>query len=330
MDIFERPELRKLLRRNLTRLIIVGTLVNLFFLAIFYTSGPTKSPSEAWAIATWKVYYKLSPYPEDKLPELHKNAEAITPPQCKACHGEKGTKAKKDIHSLHLNLDIAFLQCRDCHKSITFGKIASEKVAKKINIALCGKCHGKFPGFEPNSAMKPEDAKADCTLCHSGKHALRHAQRYLSPIVSKVECYGCHGGRVLPWTPLHDEREWATQTHGPYALRIGADKCYSCHAYGLQFCDDCHKIKPDSHKPANRWKKMHKTRAKTFSESCYTCHEEKFCKKCHIKHTEGWVESHYKVVVKEGVETCFSCHHEDFCLRCHQRGPEIPAPPKKE
>jgi hypothetical protein len=36
------------------------------------------------------------------------------------------------------------------------------------------------------------------------------------------------------------------------------------------------------------------------------------------------------VVVKEGVESCFSCHHEDFCLRCHQKGPEIPAPPKKE
>jgi hypothetical protein len=110
MNFFERPELQKLLRRNLIRFIVVGTLVNLFFLAIFYTSGPTESPSEAWAIATWKVYYKISPYPKDKLPELHKNAEAITPPQCKACHGEKGTKAKKDIHSLHLNLDIAFFQ----------------------------------------------------------------------------------------------------------------------------------------------------------------------------------------------------------------------------
>ena len=321
--------LKNLLKKNLIRIIIIGTLVNLFFLAIFYTSGPIESPSEAWAIATWKAFYKVSPFSEDKLPELHLNTKEITPPQCKACHGEKGTQAESDIHSLHLNLDIAFFQCRDCHESITFGKIASEQVAKKINIALCGKCHSEFPGIVPNSAMKPEDAKADCTLCHSGKHALRHEERYLSPIVSKVECYGCHGGRILPWTPLHEKEEWAKKTHGPYALKINPDKCYSCHSYGLQFCDECHKLKPESHKPEDNWRLTHKQKAVDSIESCYICHETISCKKCHIKHTSGWEHSHYKIVLSDGIEACFSCHYEDYCLRCHEQGPEIPLPKPK-
>jgi hypothetical protein len=88
--------------------------------------------------------------------------------------------------------------------------------------------------------MKPEDAKADCTMCHTGKHAFRHAQPYLSQVIARRECIGRHGGRILSWVPQHVKDDWV-EKHGLIALP-NPKRCMKCHEFGLNFCNDCHSL----------------------------------------------------------------------------------------
>jgi hypothetical protein len=184
-----------------------------------------------------------------------------------------------------------------------------------VNVGFCKKCHSDFEGKEPNSAMKPVDFQADCTLCHSGKHAFRHAQEYLSQIMSPRDCKGCHGGRVLPWTQAHTRDDWV-QKHGTMALE-DSKKCMSCHEFGLNFCQKCHSQKPASHKPRETWLNVHKQKAKADTRACLTCHKTDFCKKCHIGHTAEWRQTHYRMVLSEGQQMCWHCHSQVFCSGCH-------------
>lgn len=163
--------------------------------------------------------------------------------------------------------------------------------------------------------MKPVDFQADCTLCHSGKHAFRHAKTYLSQIVSAQDCKVCHGEKPLPWREEHARSDWI-RDHGKFALSSDED-CMSCHEYGLSFCNDCHEKKPPSHKPKDLWLKGHKKEAKDNTKACLTCHKQKFCKKCHIGHTPQWLDNHYGFVMEKGAESCQRCHSSIFCESCH-------------
>jgi len=166
--------------------------------------------------------------------------------------------------------------------------------------------------------MKPADFDADCTTCHKGKRAPKHDQPYLAKDMPKSECKGCHGGRVLPWTPRHEQADWIT-THGDEALRAGSDNCFQCHDFGLKFCDDCHKTKPPSHQPPEKWRAIHADEARADTRVCYSCHPTTFCKKCHLNHEAGWLDNHPAFVRKNGRSSCKECHSASACGFCHTR-----------
>ena len=233
------------------------------------------------------------------------------------------------LHRIHLTSELLpGLACHDCHQSISLETRSNKLLVRWVDEGVCKKCHSAFPGLNPNSPMKPSDFEADCTTCHSGNHAFRHDQPYLSQIIAPRECKGCHGGRVLPWQPAHERDDWL-QLHGSTALAVGPKSCFKCHDFGLRFCDQCHKIKPPSHVPRETWLVQHPERARADTRACFTCHKAEYCKKCHVNHEPDWLKKHPAVVRAQGTAACMECHSTTFCSYCHSSA-AAPAPVSAE
>lgn len=298
--------------------LLLATLVfNSFVVATFLTSSPRVSPASTWITAVNKVFYATGIKSSSDLKALHLNASSLSKEDCKACHGDMRA-SKVPLHKMHLTSELLpGLQCHDCHNKIELGGKSNVKVVQVVNVGFCKKCHSSWPGNDPKSPMKPIDAKADCKTCHSGKHAFRHAQPYLSQVIASRECFGCHGGRVLPWVPQHEKPTWV-QEHGKIALGK-EERCMKCHEYGLLFCKSCHEKRPPSHFPKDNWRTQHKYQAREDTRICMTCHDlGKFCRKCHLTHTLNWRSKvHFNVVMKEGPDICQKCHSAVFCEGCH-------------
>jgi hypothetical protein len=305
-------------RSTFKRFLGASSALNALLLLVFATASPTASPASAWAIAADKAWYKVSPVTDRaQLEKLHASAASLPPEQCVACHGTMLSSALR-IHRIHLMSDLLpGLKCTDCHKKISLEQRSNRYVVRMVDISFCKKCHSEFPGLQVNSPMQASDFKADCTTCHSGKSAYRHDPAYLSQVIAPRECAGCHGGRVLPWTPAHEQDTWL-QTHGPEALASGTKTCMQCHDYGLQFCNACHKIKPPSHEPRDAWLNEHSVLAKADTRACFTCHKATDCKKCHVNHESDWLAKHPAVVRAQGTASCLaSCHSRSWCSFCH-------------
>ena len=189
---------------------------------------------------------------------------------------------------------------------------------KWVDVGFCKKCHSPFPGLSANSKMTPADYDKDCTSCHKDDKAPRHDAPYLARNIPSSACKGCHGGRVLPWTPAHEKSDWL-QVHGREALDSGTQACFECHDFGFRFCDACHAKKPPSHLPADRWKDVHPEAARKDTRACYTCHETGFCKNCHVNHEAGWLASHPAYIAKHGDASCTECHSVSACSFCHTK-----------
>lgn len=305
------------LRSTVTKLILASVLLNLVILASFLTSSPQVSPASAWITAADKLFYKLEPVSTKAgLEALHAGSSKLSKERCVACHGTMVT-SKLVLHKIHLTSDLLpGLACRECHKKVSLEKRSNEKVVRLVDVGFCKKCHSPFPGLDPNSPMKPNDFKADCTTCHSGKSALKHEEHFLSHVIAPRECPTCHGGRVLPWQAGHELDTWIKE-HGQQAFKVGVESCMKCHEFGLQFCNECHKKRPPSHSPRDSWLIQHPSEARTDTRVCFTCHKADDCRKCHINHTAGWRDRHFRVVVEEGAELCQKCHSTTFCSQCH-------------
>lgn len=313
------------IRKSWLKLLAAGLLLNGLIVAGMLTGTPRVSPASTWMIAFDKSAYAVRPVAGGDLDQLHANASQLSKEQCMACHGTM-VGSKVPLHRIHLaNELLPGLTCHDCHKKVSLEQRSNVKVVRMVDVSFCKKCHSPFPGLQPSSPMKPDDFKADCTTCHTGKSAYKHAQPYLSHVIAPRECAGCHGGRVLPWTPAHEQDNWI-QVHGTDALKVGSQSCMKCHEQGLSFCDDCHKRRPPSHDPRSAWLADHKAAAKTDTRACFTCHKAEFCKKCHINHTPNWLSTHFNFVVKNGSEGCLTCHSETFCSTCHISGNNAAAP----
>ena len=307
-------EREKSLRKSKIRLLLVSFFLNAIVVAILVTSSPSVSPASSWLISFNKVAHKMGLKQTSDLKRIHTNASELVSEDCITCHGDM-KKSHLPLHRIHLTSSLTNFSCIDCHQKINLEARSNEKAVLLVDVKFCKNCHGRFSGLEEKSAMKPVDFQADCTLCHTGKHAFRHAKSYLSQIISSQDCKVCHGDRVLPWRSEHARLDWIRH-HGEFALS-GEEECMSCHEYGLSFCNDCHKKKPPSHKPKDLWLKSHKKKAKENTKACLTCHKQSFCKKCHIGHTPKWLENHYSFVLDKGAESCQRCHSSIFCESCH-------------
>jgi hypothetical protein len=306
--------------RSWIKLIMASVLLNALMLATFLTSTPEQSPASTWATAAYQAKYRVFPVDPVKdraaLSALHLRAATVSGPECIACHGDK-LNSPFPLHRIHLANDLLpGLTCHDCHRRVDLTPRSNTTGGRWVDVGFCKKCHSRFAGLNPGSPMTPKDFDVDCTTCHTGTLAFRHAQPYLSQIIAAKECNGCHGGRVLPWTPLHERKGWMG-VHGQEALRVGTKNCFQCHDFGLRFCDTCHAIKPPMHLPADRWLLEHAEAARADTRVCYTCHEINSCKKCHVSHEAGWKAKHPEFVNERGTSSCVKCHSTSFCSACH-------------
>lgn len=299
------------------KLILASVLLNALILTGFFTSTPEHSSAAAWSVAAYKIRYRVAPIKDPaQLSDVHLNSSTVSKSQCVACHGDQ-LGSQIVLHRIHMKSELLpGLACNDCHQRVDLTARDNVSVTRWVDVGFCKKCHSKFPGQSPDSPMTPTDFEVDCTTCHSGGHAVRHEPLYLSQIIAPTECKGCHGGRVLPWTPLHERSDWL-KTHGAEALRDGTKNCFQCHDFGLRFCDTCHAIKPPMHLPADQWKVNHPDAARADTRACYTCHKINFCKKCHVGHDVGWRDLHASFVQKRGTASCEKCHSLSFCSYCH-------------
>jgi hypothetical protein len=303
-------------KATLRGFVLASLALNTLLVLVFVTASPQKSPAAMWTTTIDRAWFKVRPPSQAQLETMHANAASLPAEQCIACHGSMVGSSVK-LHKIHLTTELLpGLKCTDCHKKISLQPRSNRFVVRMVDVGFCKKCHSAFPGLQPNSPMKPSDFKADCTTCHSGKAAYRHDAPYLSQVIAPRECPGCHGGRVLPWTPAHEMSNWL-QTHGPEALKTGSKACMRCHEQGLQFCNACHKNKPPSHDPRDAWLNQHATVAAADTRACFTCHQPSFCKTCHVNHPADWRATHPAFVKANGATSCVKCHSTSFCSFCH-------------
>lgn len=125
----------------------------------------------------------------------------------------------------------------------------------------CVECHKDLVhSVNDKGFNRPE--MEDCLSCHDGTTASN-------------ECTDCHTRKHTPAN--HAEKTWLA-SHGEQSETID---CGECHSWTpTDFCTDCHQKRPATH--VGNWKEGHAERAKTQSQGCYVCHDEKkFCGECH-------------------------------------------------
>lgn len=304
-------------RKPRVRLRVASALLTVLAIALFVTSTPQESPARTWSTWAWEARYRALPVEDPvRLAEMHRDAAGRSREECVACHGDK-TDSDLLVHRIHLMSDLLpRLACHECHQRVDIESRGSTNAVTLVDVGFCKKCHSAFPGGGPESHMHADDIESDCTMCHSGARAIRHAQPYLSQVIPASECKGCHGGRVLPWTPRHERADWLLE-HGMEALAVGTEGCFECHDFGLKFCDECHERKPPSHANEDRWLHDHVEKAQVDTRACFTCHDPNDCKTCHVNHEADWRARHHEFVRANGDESCAECHSASFCSYCH-------------
>lgn len=228
--------------------------------------------------------------------------------------------------------------CAACHPKAAASAWASQRLAP--DMADCAPCHPEVVGATALSAVT--DA---CRRCHVAfaadgaplpSRAPRPNVRFSHRAHASRPCAGCHPAAAA------GERS----TRGPDVA--GMRTCYACHeARGgrLAACRTCHIARPDGRMvtgigaeiltppdwlagPSHgaSWPGSHAAAAGARSELCASCHEERFCMRCHggalrprDVHPGEWIRAHGASTRLDNPH-CRSCHRsQTFCLGCHRR-----------
>ena len=170
--------------------------------------------------------------------------------------------------------------------------------------------------------------------------------------VSLGECKDCHSSAGV----IANHGDFFVKEHRLLAQKAGSN-CADCHQQS--FCLDCHKgggIEPDLKRSLSTkgeympkthrsdFISIHSIKAKDNSQSCYRCHESKFCSDCHSKiRNKGSmrIKSHrpagtsqifnwnsdHAAEARRNLQSCESCHPDaDVCVQCHSSGKVNPHP----
>lgn len=168
---------------------------------------------------------------------------------------------------------------------------------------------------------------------------MSHAEYKNTPI---RDCNDCHKGEGI--APNHDSD--FVRNHRVLASRAG-NNCGQCHSQA--WCLDCHQgggngedlnqsnarrdYQPKSHRSG--WLQIHPIKAQDNQQTCYRCHDEKYCVQCHSKlpqatlftpafvshrpQTTGpnWGSDHGREA-RRNLQACQTCHEDGaVCKNCH-------------
>jgi hypothetical protein len=167
------------------------------------------------------------------------------------------------------------------------------------------------------------------------------------------ECQDCHSGTGV----MSNHGAFFVKEHRLLAQRAGSN-CSDCHQQS--FCLDCHQgggITTDLQRgPSRRGEYLPKTHRSDFisthsmkamdnTQTCYRCHDAKFCSDCHTKTRQKGsmsIKSHRKAgtssqiynwnsdhaaEARRNLQSCETCHPDaDVCVKCHSTGKANPHP----
>jgi len=164
------------------------------------------------------------------------------------------------------------------------------------------------------------------------------------------ECNACHKGEGIAQN--HDAD--FVRGHRVLAGKAG-NNCRQCH--DQSWCLDCHQgggngndltvgnagrdYKPKSHR--SDFINIHPIKALDNQQTCYRCHDQKYCNACHNRFPKGSlrIKSHnplgnggqkywaidHSAEARRNLQSCQSCHPEgDVCIKCHRSGRTRPHP----
>jgi hypothetical protein len=165
--------------------------------------------------------------------------------------------------------------------------------------------------------------------------------------MKRSECNECHKSEGI--APNHDA-DW-TRGHRVTASKAG-NNCAQCHEQS--WCLDCHQggginadltrdtfgrdYVPKSHR--SDFITLHPIKALDNPQTCYRCHDQKYCTACHDRFPKGSlrIKSHmmlgpnnqryapalneHATEARRNLQSCQACHPEgDVCIQCHaQKG----------
>ncbi|HEY5973230.1 MAG TPA: cytochrome C [Geobacteraceae bacterium] len=164
---------------------------------------------------------------------------------------------------------------------------------------------------------------------------------------SIAECNACHKSEGI--APTHTG-DWL-RNHRTY-VKQSTNNCAQCH--NQSFCLDCHKggginadlttenfgrdFAPQSHR--SNFIAIHPIKALDNPQTCYRCHDQKYCTDCHNRFPKGnlRIKSHlmlgangqryapalneHATEARRNLQSCQTCHPEgDVCIQCHSNKP---------
>ena len=185
------------------------------------------------------------------------------------------------------------------------------------------------------------------------QQALAEKQQHKEYAEMKIsECNDCHKAEGI--APNHDGN-W-TRNHRTLAMHASKN-CAQCHKQS--FCLDCHQgggidanlsadnfrrdYIPKSHR--SDFVTIHPIKAQDNPQTCYRCHDQKYCNACHARFPKGSlrIKSHmmlgpngqryapalneHAYEARRNLQSCQTCHPEgDVCIQCHSSGRTNPHP----
>lgn len=219
------------------------------------------------------------------------------PTRCDACHGSD----HRDLSAVTTDDDALISQCGFCH--VGYKATDGNRVARMVM---------PRPNLRMNHAAHVSRNIA-CAQCHGAVENIELATRDQLPRMKG--CFACH------------------QMPGPARGQARGD-CVNCHLterggmMKTRFASGL--LKPpqwlhDSGHGAD-WLERHKQVAGNDSQTCATCHSERFCTDCHDGrvrprkvHPNDWISMH-PTAARQNNPSCTSCHRQQtFCVGCHQR-----------
>jgi len=259
---------------------------------------------------------------------------------CLKCHMDKFNA--KECHFCHLTETPGPLRV-PAHEHLTFSHVLHAEL-KSWN-RECLDCHARAREIT-KATQKSLPPMQLCLECHQ-------------PWYDNLECLNCHNGfEKVALKPLSEFSHTGnfTDVHGPTA-RNQVLLCAQCHQ--KEFCVDCHRdeklgLPPDLMYPDNtsmHWAHegdfitRHFIEARFSSGQCVRCHNQRFCRDCHIRegiadvipgsrmdltadpHPLGFgfredptsPNFHGRIARRE-IFTCAGCHDngaDTICLECH-------------
>jgi hypothetical protein len=177
---------------------------------------------------------------------------------CDACHGLEMPHAENFVDNhVEVSLDKGEEGCATCHASHIETQPRSD----------CDTCHhpeGNVddPWLTAHTDVVNTDGADTCDTCHSQAEF----------------CTACHG------LEMPHPAGWSTADHAVSSFEDGTDGCAVCHDTTATDtvrteCDSCHH--PDGD-PDDPWIIAHPNVVKTGNATCFTCHAQTTCVRCHV------------------------------------------------